>query len=133
MIEGRIVPAGRVSGTQAAAALFAPWLAGRTGETLCVAHLDAELALLHLSTTVGAFAAQVEVSLRQIVREALSAEARAIILAHNHPGGSPVPSRADRRTTCRLVEIGRPLEIMVMDHLIFAGEEVVSFRELGLL
>lgn len=133
MIEGRIVPAEPVSGTQAAAALFAPYLIRCGTETMCVAHLDADLRLLRLATAAGLCAARVEVPMRTIIHDALVVGAHALILAHNHPGGGLRPSRADTHATCRLVEIARPLRIRVLDHLIFAGDEIVSFRELGLL
>ena len=44
--------------------------------------------------------------------------ARAIVVAHNHPSGDPIPSDEDIALTMKLVEAGRLLNIQVLDHLI---------------
>ncbi|MBU5889939.1 hypothetical protein JVV71_21765, partial [Vibrio cholerae O1] len=55
---------------------------------------------------------------REIVREALKANAAAIILAHNHPSGRAEPSQADRQITEQIVSACQLLEIRVLDHLV---------------
>lgn len=70
---------------------------------------------------------------REIVRRALAVGAGAIILAHNHPSGDVVPSKADIEMTRAVVDVCRPLEIIVHDHLIIGGEKISSFKALGLL
>lgn len=122
-----------IVGTAAAAALFRHSLAGRATEALCIAYLDPEQRLIRLSVEEGRASDRIELPLRALVRDALLLDAHALILAHNHPGGSALPSRADTATTARLVEITRALDIRLVDHLIFAGSEVVSLRALGLL
>lgn len=47
--------------------------------------------------------------------------AAAIILVHNHPGGSLEPSADDMRVTARLASAGRLLGMDVLDHLILAS------------
>ena len=106
---------------------------GRLGyETLHVAHLDDDRTLLKLTALPGTLD-RVELPLRPLIAEALALGATALIVAHNHPGGTASPSRADIVATRRLVEVARPLQIELLDHLIFAGKTVVSFRALGLL
>jgi len=56
-----------------------------------------------------------------------------VIVVHNHPSGSPVPSPEDRAVTRQLVEAGRLLDIPVFDHVIVAGDHYFSFAEAGLL
>lgn len=70
---------------------------------------------------------------REILRRALELNAAGVVLAHNHPGGDPHPSAADIDLTLQVVAAGRALRIVVHDHLLVAGEAVVSFRRLGLL
>lgn len=123
----------RIGDRDSAAALFAPTFAGLAHEALRVAYLDGGLALLRLWKGDEADAASVDVPLRTLIRDALILGAHALIVAHNHPQGDPTPSRADKAVTRRLVEIARPLDIRIVDHLIFAGEQVASFRGLGLL
>lgn len=70
---------------------------------------------------------------REVVRRALELSAGAILLAHNHPSGDPKPSQADLAMTKQVVEAARVLQIAVHDHFIVAGDQVVSFRALGLI
>ena len=55
---------------------------------------------------------------RDVFREAVRANASAIIVAHNHPGGDPTPSDQDRALTEHFQDAGRLLGIPVLDHLI---------------
>ena len=123
----------RIADLAAAVALFAPTFANVAHEALRIAHLDREFRLLGLAIAPEAGPHGIDVSLRELIGEALARGARALIIAHNHPCGDPTPSRADRIATRRLVEVARPLEIRLVDHLIFAGDDMISFRALGLL
>jgi DNA repair protein RadC len=68
---------------------------------------------------------------RTIIERALQRGAVAIILAHNHPGGTETPSEADWDITQRMFEIGKLLEIPLLDHIIIAKDSTVSLRELS--
>lgn len=70
---------------------------------------------------------------REIIKRALELSATALILAHNHPSGDPEPSRADIEMTARIVEIARPLGIVVHDHLIIGADGHTSFKARGLI
>jgi DNA repair protein RadC len=64
---------------------------------------------------------------------ALKAAASYIILVHNHPSGNLKPSSEDIRLTNRLVEGGKLLDLLVVDHLIITIEGFYSFCDGGLL
>ena len=70
---------------------------------------------------------------REIAARALTLDAAAVILAHNHPSGTLEPSDADRRVTRRVAAALELLDVEVHDHLICAGERFVSMRRLGAL
>ena len=70
---------------------------------------------------------------REVAKEALKLNAAAVILAHNHPSGIAEPSRADELLTTRLKETLGNLDIRVLDHIVVAKGEFVSFTERGLL
>lgn len=70
---------------------------------------------------------------REVVRRALELSASAIILVHNHPSGSPDPSKADIDMTRNVQEAGAKLGIAIHDHVIVARGGTVSFRAQGLL
>lgn len=67
---------------------------------------------------------------RIILEKALKYKAASLILAHNHPGGSVHPSEPDWQITHRLIELGRLLDLSVLDHLIVSQDTVISLREL---
>ena len=70
---------------------------------------------------------------REVVRRALELHATAIVLAHNHPGGDPAPSREDVSLTRAVRQACEALGIRLHDHVIIATDSWVSFRHLGLL
>jgi DNA repair protein RadC len=70
---------------------------------------------------------------REVVKRALELSATAIILAHNHPGGDPSPSRADIEMTKQIVEIARGLGIEVHDHIIVGKDGHASLKGLRLI
>lgn len=71
---------------------------------------------------------------RTIFRRALELNAAGIILVHNHPSGDPAPSEADVEVTRRLDQIGRTLDIEIIDHIIVTSayaHHIVSRQTLG--
>jgi DNA repair protein RadC len=74
---------------------------------------------------------------REVFKLAITANAAAVVLAHNHPSGDPTPSEADIKVTRDLIRAGQLLKIDVLDHVILgrASQERprdwVSLRELG--
>jgi len=70
---------------------------------------------------------------REVVKQALSVGAAAVILAHNHPSGVAEPSRSDRAITDRLSEALGLMDIRVLDHLVVGDGYCVSFAERGWL
>ncbi len=55
--------------------------------------------------------------------------AAGIILVHNHPSGSPLPSRCDIDETAALREAAALLDIRLLDHVIVSGNNYYSFSE----
>jgi DNA repair protein RadC len=74
---------------------------------------------------------------REVFKEAITANAAAIVLLHNHPSGDPTPSEADIKVTRDLIRAGQLLKIEVLDHVILGRatqerpKDYVSLRELG--
>jgi DNA repair protein RadC len=62
---------------------------------------------------------------------ALKANSSSMILAHNHPSGNLQPSAQDLKLTQRLAEVGRLLDLMVLDHIIVSNEGYYSFADEG--
>jgi len=68
-----------------------------------------------------------------IFKTALEHQAAYIILAHNHPSGNLKPSNEDIKLTKKLVEAGKLLDLLVVDHLIITDHSYYSFCDEGLL
>ena len=115
-----------------AADLLAPLFADRPGEALAVLYLDAGGGQIALDQSAVA-ADAIALPIREILHAALDHDAAGLVVAHSHPSGDPQPSQADIEATRRLAETAAALGIILHDHLIFAGGECRSFRELGLL
>jgi DNA repair protein RadC len=122
-----------VDSLTAARDLFAPEFRNARTERLYVAHLAADGLLIGFRVRDAALDKQIDFPLRSIIADALALGSTALILAHNHPSGDPTPSHADIHATRNLILASRPLGFTVRDHLVFAGEIFVSFRERGLL
>ncbi len=65
----------------------------------------------------------------ELFREAVRANAAALIVAHNHPSGDPSPSPEDINVTRQLVKAGRLLDISVLDHIVIGHNRFVSLKE----
>jgi DNA repair protein RadC len=70
---------------------------------------------------------------REVFRLAVMKGTASIILGHNHPSGDTEPSDEDIRLTRRLVEAGKILGIEVLDHIIVANNNHLSFKAQGLI
>jgi DNA repair protein RadC len=70
---------------------------------------------------------------REIVRRALIHNAAHLILAHNHPSGSPDPSEADKNITHHIKQALALVDINVIDHIIIGNPENFSFAEAGII
>lgn len=107
--------------------------AGRTYENFFLICMDNQnrvnySALVHQGTINEA-----PVYPRLIVENALRHQANSVILAHNHPGGSLIPSRADMDITKKISAALEAISIKVIDHIIVAGDSFISFAEKGIL
>ncbi len=65
----------------------------------------------------------------EVFREAVRANALAIILVHNHPSGDPAPSDDDVQITRQIIDAGKLLDIEVLDHVVLAQRGFVSLKE----
>jgi len=106
-------------------------------ETFHVLSLNAKNCLINrVMATVGLADASL-VHPREVFRQAVTENAAAIVLVHNHPSGDPTPSAEDLRITRQLIEAGKVLAIPVTDHVILGREAqttrgFLSMREEGL-
>ena len=108
-------------------------MAHLTVERVRVLYLDIKNRLIRDEHVSDGSIDEAAIHPREVIRRALDLGAAAIIIVHNHPSGSPEPSRADIQITNRIAEAGRLLGITVHDHVIIGREGHVSLKAKGLI
>lgn len=108
-------------------------LSAKPYEVFAVMFLDAHHKLLAMEEMFRGTLTQTTVYPREVVVRALHHESTAVVLAHNHPSGSVLPSRADEALTQTLKAALALVDIRVADHIIVAPGEALSMAERGLL
>jgi DNA repair protein RadC len=68
------------------------------------------------------------VRVAELLREAIRANAPAMIVVHNHPSGDPTPSAADLQMSKTLFDSGKLMDVDVLDHMVMAGGKHSSIR-----
>jgi DNA repair protein RadC len=105
---------------------------GRQGhESFSVLFLDVKNRLLACEEMFRGTLTHTSVYPREVVKAALVHNAASVMLAHNHPSGSPEPSEADLLLTRSLVHALALVDVRVLDHFVVAGPHVHSFAEHG--
>ena len=108
-------------------------LGDRDCEYFCVILLDCRHRVLRYLEMFRGTIDGANVHPREVVKVALQEQAAAVLLVHNHPSKIGEPSAADELITQRLRDALSLVDVRVLDHLIVAGSDVVSFAESGLL
>lgn len=118
---------------QAVRDLLVVTLGDRDCEYFCVVCLDARHRFLRFVELFRGTIDGASVYPREVVKLALESQCAAMLLVHNHPSQVAEPSHADEVITKKLVSALSLVDIRVLDHIIVAGDTVVSFAELGRL
>lgn len=102
-------------------------------EVFAVLFLDSQHRLIAFEELFQGSIDSCSVHPRQVVVRALTLNAAAVILAHNHPSGVAEPSGADRQITERLRQALELIDVRVLDHLVIGEGHPASFAERGWL
>jgi DNA repair protein RadC len=106
---------------------------GRACESFHVLFLDVKNRLIDAKELFRGTLTHTSVYPREVVKEALARNAASVMLAHNHPSGTPEPSESDLLLTRALVQALALVDIRILDHFVVAGHQVHSFAEHGQL
>ncbi len=107
-------------------------LRGLQVEVLSAIYLDSSLAIIDSEKVAEGTVNVNTVYPREIIKKALSHNASALIVAHNHPSGSLTPSAQDRQMTRQLYLACSMMHIRLLDHLII-GDGHFSFADAGII
>ncbi len=85
----------------------------------------------HLVSKGGVAGTVVDIKL--IFKYAIDHLASGIIVAHNHPSGQTKPSAQDNQITKKIKDAGKILDVLLVDHLVLAGNGYYSYSDAGAL
>jgi len=96
---------------------------------MCVAlFLDSQLSVIGYTIVSQGMIDCSFVDPRRIFQAAILSNARSIILVHNHPSFADTPSQEDVKLTNRIEQGAELFGIKLLDHVIVAGNKVVSIK-----
>ena len=123
----------QVTSPEAGVEVLAPLFFGLDREQCVALLLDTKHRLLTTATVSIGSVDHTFMGAREIYRDALLANASALVVAHNHPSGDPEPSSDDEAVTRHLARAGKMIGVELLDHLVFGGERWVSLARRGVL
>lgn len=109
--------------------LMSSRLRGLDHEECWAVFLNATYKVLSLELMGSGTEDSVLVDAKDVVKKALEKGARAVILCHNHPGGNPMPSKADIEKTVILHKSCDACDLQLLDHIIISDRCWYSFSE----
>lgn len=101
----------------------------QTREHVILLLLDAKSKLIAEETISIGTLTEAIIHPREVFYPAIRHKAVSLIIAHNHPGGDPSPSKSDLKVTDRLIKAGKLIGITLVDHLIIGKNGYISLRK----
>lgn len=133
LLKARMLDRPMLDGWQALLDYLHADMAHRSVERVRVLHLNGKNRLIRDEVVSKGSIDQAAVHVREVIRRAIDLGSASLILAHNHPSGDPSPSKADIELTHEIARAGKPLGILVHDHVIIGQAGFSSLRSMGLL
>ena len=106
-------------------------LAGERTERFYVISLNAKCNVLGRRKISEGSLSEVSAYPRMVMETALNYNAHSVLLCHNHPGGTCAPSPEDIASTLQLQRLLNGVGILVLDHVIVAGDRTYSMIQHG--
>lgn len=106
-------------------------LAGERTEGFYVVSLNAQCKVLGRRKISEGSLSEVSAYPRMVMETALNYNAHSVLLCHNHPGGTCAPSAEDIASTVQLQRLLNGVGILVLDHIIVAGDKTYSMIQHG--
>ena len=122
-----------IRNTKDAVKLVVPLLKDLTHESCCVVYLNTANRLIHYEIISSGGLSATIIDIRVILKNALLCGSNRIVVAHNHPSGDTKPSQQDNHLTKQMVQACEFMNIILMDHIIVAGNNYLSYADEGLM
>lgn len=98
-------------------------------EQFYILHLDASGRLIQCKMLQRGNVDETPFYLDHLLHDVIDSGASAVVISHNHPGGTLRPSNADIHCTLTAISALFPLGILLLDHIIIADDQAVSLRD----
>ena len=121
----------RIGNSREAEAFAKSLLMGERTERFFVIALNARCKVLGYQKISEGSLSEVSAYPRMVMETALNFNAHSVLLCHNHPGGTCAPSHEDIASTLQLQKLLNGVGIMVLDHIIVAGDRTYSMIQHG--
>lgn len=105
------------------------YLEDKKQEHLVIINIDSRYQIISQEEIFIGTINEINIHPREIFAKAIHALAYGIIIVHNHPSGDCSPSENDIISTRKLVEIGKFLNVLVLDHIIISNNGYYSMKE----
>lgn len=115
-----------------AANLLEPFISNLDHEELWIVLLNRRNAVVQIVRLYQGSVNSSQVRIGEVFHQAIVEQASAIIIAHNHPSGDPIPSPDDVALTRAIVQAGKLLNIDLLDHICMGEGIWTSLKERGL-
>jgi len=122
-----------ITSSRMAANILIPILQDYQHEVFCIMYLNRNNKLIDQEIISHGGLTATIADIRIIMKRALDCLASNIFVAHNHPSGALVPSKADRDLTQKIKNAALLLDINLLDHLIIGHQDYFSFADEGIL
>lgn len=123
----------RIYDTASAVEAFRPKFLGRKTEAVALMLLNGRGQVIYNSIVNEGALDEVPVYNRRIAELCIRYNAPAAMIAHNHPSGNAWLSANDSSATRDLELMLQSIDVELQDHIIFADNDFLSFRDIGLL
>jgi len=133
MLKSEIIARPVLNGWQALIDYLSADMAHRAIERVRVLHLNGKNALIRDELVSEGSIDQAAVYVREVIKRALDLGSASLILVHNHPSGDPAPSKQDIELTRQISHAGKPLGIVLHDHIVIGRDGHSSLRSMGLI
>lgn len=123
----------KISSVKDVVDIVMPHLRDLKTELFKVVYLDSNNRIIDIADAAVGTVDHAFPIVREIIHTALQKFAKSIVCVHNHPSGDPSPSREDILFTKELYQVGKLMQIDIIDHLIIGNNRFYSFAEEGKL
>ncbi len=121
----------RIGNSREAEAYCLSLLAGERLENFYVIALNAKCNVLGKRRISTGSLSEVSAYPRLVMETALNYNAHSVLLCHNHPGMTCAPSPEDIQSTIQIQRLLNGVGIMVLDHIVCAGDRSYSMIQHG--